>query len=159
MDRKGSEKKKDDETHAIGVGDEEDTEDIELLAAISASYATATDALPIAKRKPQRQRRPPTQLYTPDPETKFVDDDDSPMEVSDDDDDDYSDLELESASEEDEYDDEESVDPEELTKEGYSKADGFIVDSDDESVDTTPFDDSDEDTISLESYETDSDSD
>jgi len=48
---------------------------------------------------------------------------------------------FEDLGEEDSYSSEESIDPELLTKEGYSKEDGFVVESDEEIID----DDGDED--------------
>lgn len=51
---------------------------------------------------------------------------------------------FEDLGEEDSYSSEESIDPELLTKEGYSKEDGFVVESDEEIIDDEGNDDDDE---------------
>lgn len=51
---------------------------------------------------------------------------------------------FEDLGEEDSYSSEESIDPELLTKEGYSKEDGFVVESDEEIIDDEGDDDDDD---------------
>ncbi len=52
---------------------------------------------------------------------------------------------FEDLGEEDSYSSEESIDPELLTKEGYSKEDGFVVESDEEIIDDEGEEDDEED--------------
>lgn len=59
---------------------------------------------------------------------------------------------FEDLGEEDSYSSEEEVDPEMLTKEGYSKEDGFIVDDEEEIIDDSGGEESDEEEEEEEEY-------
>ena len=59
---------------------------------------------------------------------------------------------FEDLGEEDSYSSEEEVDPKMLTKEGYSKEDGFIVDDDEEIIDDSGGEESDEEEDEEEEY-------
>ena len=105
--------------------------------------------LPIAKRKPKREIKQPVHVYVPDPETKFIDDND---------DEDEGDLSDVSDNEEMDIDseDEESFEGD-YTKHGYGK-DGFVVDSDEEieydDDDGSYIDEEEETAYSTSDYET-----
>merc|ERR1711907_347972 len=64
---------------------------------------------------------------------------------------------FEDLEEEEDTSEEEEIDPEMLTKEGYSKEDGFVVDDDEEDEDYIPEEEDEEDDD--DDYETDDDSD